>query len=70
VSLLNNARHWWNHADEARGAAGLMSDPEMKHIMLEIAARYERLAHLTEAQSTAPSGSRPPCWPDQHDASR
>jgi hypothetical protein len=31
-----------------------MNDPEMKRIMLEIVARYERLAYLTEARSRAP----------------
>jgi hypothetical protein len=56
-SLLNNARYWRDHADEARGVAGLVSDPEMKRLMLEIVARYERLAHLTEARSTAPQSA-------------
>ena len=53
-SLLNNARYWRDHADEACGVAGLVSDPEMKRLMLEIVVRYERLAHLTEARSRAP----------------
>jgi hypothetical protein len=53
-SLLNNATHWRNHADVARGVAGLMSDREMKRVMLKIVASYERLAHLTEARGTAP----------------
>ena len=54
MSLLNNARLWRNHADEARGIAGHMSNPEMKWIMLEVTACYERLAQLTEARSRAP----------------
>jgi hypothetical protein len=59
-SLLNNPRHWLNHADEARGAAGLMDDPEMKRLMLEIVARYERLAYLTEAPGRAPQPAAKP----------
>jgi hypothetical protein len=53
VSLLNNARHWRNRADEARGIAALMSNPQMKSIMLEVVARYEHLVHLTEAGENA-----------------
>jgi len=58
MSLLNNARHWRNHADEARGIAGHMSNPEMKRIMLEVVACYERLAQLTEASEQSAAASR------------
>ena len=53
LSPLNNARYWRDHADEARGIAALMSNPEMKRIMLEVVARYEHLARLTEAGENA-----------------
>ena len=31
----------------------MMSNPEMKRIMLEVVARYEHLVHLTEAGENA-----------------
>ena len=58
--LLNNFRHWLDRAEEARAVAGQMNDPEMKRIMLEIVARYERLAHLSEARSRAPQPAAKP----------
>ena len=58
--LLNNFRHWLDRAEEARAVAGQMNDPEMKRIMLEIVARYERLAHLSEARWRAPQPAAKP----------
>lgn len=43
-SLLNNAKHWMQRAQEARRLADSISEPEAKQTLLNIAEEYERLA--------------------------
>jgi hypothetical protein len=43
-TLIDNAEHWWSRAEETRTIAELMSDPEARRIMFDIAAGYDRLA--------------------------
>jgi len=43
-TLLDDAEHWWSRAEETRTVAELMSDPEARQIMFDIAEGYDRLA--------------------------
>jgi hypothetical protein len=43
--------HWRQLAEEARRMADQLADPETKQRMLEIAASYEELAKIAEAQA-------------------
>lgn len=43
-SLLSNAKHWLQRAQETRRLAESISDPEAKQTLLKIAEEYERLA--------------------------
>jgi hypothetical protein len=47
-TLRDDPKHWRLRAEEARVSAELISDPESKRAMLEIAAQYERIAKRTE----------------------
>lgn len=42
--LRHNAEYWHSRAEEARAVAEMMTDPEAKRILLEIAESYARLA--------------------------
>ena len=51
------AEHWRNHAADARAAAEVDTDPVAKHILLEIADRYEKLARNAEARIAGSTGT-------------
>ena len=42
--LLDDAEHWWSRAEETRTIAEIMTDPEARRIMFDIAEGYDRLA--------------------------
>jgi hypothetical protein len=46
--VSNDARYWLDRADRARYVAESMTDPELKRMMLDVAAGYERLAKRAE----------------------
>ena len=43
-TLLDDAEHWWCRAEETRTIAEIMTDPEARQIMFDIAQGYDRLA--------------------------
>ena len=43
-TLLDDAEHWWGRAEEARTIAEIITDPEARRIMFDIAESYDRLA--------------------------
>ena len=43
-TLLEDAEHWWCRAEETRTIAEIMTDPEARRIMFDIAEGYDRLA--------------------------
>jgi len=43
-TLLDDAEHWWSRAEESRTIAEIMTDPEARRIMFDIADGYDRLA--------------------------
>jgi O-methyltransferase involved in polyketide biosynthesis len=43
-TLLDDAEHWWGRAEEARTIAEIITDPEARRIMFDIAEGYDRLA--------------------------
>ena len=51
------AEHWRNHAADARAAAEVDTDPVAKHILIEIADRYEKLARNAEARVVGSTGN-------------
>ena len=47
-ALINDSEHWRDRAEEARGIAENMADPEANRMMLDIASGYDRLAEHAE----------------------
>jgi hypothetical protein len=43
-TLLDDVEHWWSRAEETRTIAEIMTDPEARRIMFDIAEGYDRLA--------------------------
>jgi hypothetical protein len=43
-TLVDDAEHWWSRAEETRTIAEIMTDPEARRIMFDIAEGYDRLA--------------------------
>jgi len=43
-TLLDDVEHWWSRAEETRTIAEIMTDPEARQIMIDIAEGYDRLA--------------------------
>ena len=43
-TLLDDAEHWCSRAEETRTIAEIMTDPEARRIMFDIAEGYDRLA--------------------------
>jgi hypothetical protein len=50
--MTDNPAHWRQRAQEARAEADRLDDPAMRQTMLEIAAAYERLAHIAARRGT------------------
>jgi hypothetical protein len=44
MSVFNEALEWRDRAEQAREAAGQLTDPEAKQAVLNLAESYERLA--------------------------
>jgi hypothetical protein len=51
LAMNDNAQHWFDHAKEARAQAEQMAEPDVKQIMLAIAASYEKAAKLLKGAS-------------------
>ena len=51
--IVDNPAHWRQRAEEARREAEQIDDPSTKSALLEIAAAYERLVAIIEAQSAS-----------------
>ncbi len=51
--LLDNPRHWYSRAKEARLLAQRLTDEEACRIMLGVAETYERLAELAQQRGAA-----------------
>jgi len=43
-SILNEALHWLNRAEQAREVAGQLNDPGARKAVLELAESFDRLA--------------------------
>jgi hypothetical protein len=50
-TLLDDAEHWWSRAEETRTIAEIMTDPDAKRIMFDIAEGYDRLAECAEERA-------------------
>ena len=50
-TLLDDAEHWCSRAEETRTIAEIMTDPEAKRIMSDIAEGYDRLAERAVART-------------------
>jgi hypothetical protein len=48
MSITDDPRYWWDRAEEARSLSELMSNPDAKRKMLEIADGYARVAERIE----------------------
>jgi hypothetical protein len=57
MSLLNDAKHWRDRAEEARTVADGLRDPETKRLMMGIAENYERLALRAEVRKKGSEAS-------------
>ena len=51
--LLDNPRHWYSRAEEARLLAERLTDEEACRIMFGVAESYERLAELAQQRRAA-----------------
>jgi hypothetical protein len=43
LAMNDNVQHWLNRAKEARAKAEQMTEPDVKQIMLAVAASYEKI---------------------------
>lgn len=57
LTLLDDAEHWWCRAEETRTIAELLTDPEARRIMFDIADGYDRLAERAVERT---AGRAPP----------
>jgi hypothetical protein len=48
-SLIDEPAHWRQRAEEARREAEELSEPSIKHALMDIAAAYDRLAAIMAA---------------------
>ena len=51
-TLLEDAEHWLSRAEETRTIAEIMTDPEARLIMFDIAEGYDRLAERAVVERT------------------
>jgi hypothetical protein len=56
--FINDPPHWRARAKEARTLADLMNDETSKHMMLQIADDYDRLAERAEQRARHSAQSR------------
>jgi hypothetical protein len=56
MSHINDPKYWRYRAEEARAMAEGLTNPEAKHLMLKVAADYERLAKRAEERSDGIKG--------------
>ena len=54
-SSVNSPQRWRERAEESRAIAEMMSSPDAKAAMLEVAAAYDRLAEKIETIKEMPS---------------
>ena len=57
-STLYNAQLWLGHAEQVRTLSKAVSDPHTKQQMLNVAAGFDRIAHLA-AQLRSTNGKIP-----------
>jgi hypothetical protein len=50
-TLLDDAEHWLSRAEETRTIAEIMTDPEARRIMFDIAEGYDRLAERADERT-------------------
>jgi hypothetical protein len=48
---MNGSSYWRKRAERLRGYAAEMTDQESKRALVELAHRYERLAHQADEQA-------------------
>ena len=57
LSILNEALEWFDRAEQAREAAGQLTDPGARKAVLQLADNFDRLARAAAAP-TAPRKSK------------
>jgi hypothetical protein len=54
-SILDEPKHWQEHAEEARSISEQLSDPESRRMILRMADNYERLAAHARRRMKGPA---------------
>jgi len=54
ATILDDAPHWRERAEEVRSVADQMNDPAARRAMEEIARAYDKLADRAECRNIAP----------------
>ena len=53
VAISNEALEWLDRAEQAREVAGLLTDPDARKAVLQVADTFDRLARAAAASTTA-----------------
>jgi len=56
-NIANDPEHWRRRAEEARTNAEIISDPDAKRRMIDVAVSYERLAEKAEERNRILQGT-------------